>query len=169
MSLQAVHRGELDDNYFLTLMQILPYNKFTLTVRRHCSKVRTRQDELIEELKQGIEDRMPDSRNAYEEAMAKWKIEHAKWAEENPGVESSQPMDIDGDTAKDDEVQVTNSTERACAPLQGRYAQASRQLHSPNANSSGRNRSATPCTNTSRSTRRSYGWPTRKRQLVPSQ
>jgi hypothetical protein len=34
MSLQAVHRGEMDDNYFRTLMEVLPYNKFTLTVRR---------------------------------------------------------------------------------------------------------------------------------------
>ena len=120
MSFVAIRLGCYDDNYFAHLTQILPYNKFTLTVSpcvlrsvvayilqklvkrkifpHRMKEMQERQAVLKEDLKKGIERNMKASREAYSAALTKYTEERSKWQAE----QESQPNASQQDGQKDD-------------------------------------------------------------------
>jgi hypothetical protein len=114
------------------------------------------------DLKRGIDERMPDSLAAYEDAMTKWKTDHAQWEADNPGV-ASQPMEVDGD--KEDEAQPKNSSERRPSSRTRSCTEYLWQLPNRNANSFGKKGFATPFTSTSLWIPRCCDWPTRRGEV----
>ena len=98
LAMKAVHCHDYEDNFFLFLTTILPYNTFTLTklVKREVYPLRVAEIgearvELTARLKAGVEAAMPALREAYDAAMIKYEEEHKAWE-----AKKGSAMAVDG-------------------------------------------------------------------------
>ncbi|GAA5931950.1 uncharacterized protein JCM15063_001081 [Sporobolomyces koalae] len=91
---RALDLGEFDEYFFARLPSIFPYNKFTLTklVKREVFQKRmndltTRQDELLEVLKECIKETYDEQKKEFEQHYAEWEKE-----KESEGTKGDAPV-----------------------------------------------------------------------------
>ncbi|KAJ1300665.1 hypothetical protein OPQ81_002313 [Rhizoctonia solani] len=93
VALEALKLGEYNENFFNYLPKIFPYNRFTmlkltrrLMYKDHSEILKRRGDELLAELKQLVDQGLPDQERLHADAIKLWESKKAsalaKWQEE---------------------------------------------------------------------------------------
>ncbi|GAB1526477.1 hypothetical protein RhiTH_009644 [Rhizoctonia solani] len=93
VALEALKLGEYNENFFNYLPKIFPYNRFTmlkltrrLMYKDHSEILRKRGEELLVELKQLVDQGLPDQERLHADAIKAWETKKAsvfaKWQEE---------------------------------------------------------------------------------------
>lgn len=80
----ALELGEYNENFFNYLPAIFPYNRFTMSklVKRefyddHAELLKRKQDELLDDLREAVQEALPAHRADYEEQMQRWREQGA--------------------------------------------------------------------------------------------
>ncbi|KAI6160304.1 hypothetical protein EDD17DRAFT_1510607 [Pisolithus thermaeus] len=116
VTLEVIHLGEYDDDFFNYMPTLFPYNRFTMMklIKRmvsqdHYNLLTARQDELLEQLAQLTKEGFPKAQEEWEKSVTAWHRRHKKTetakpeaggVASTPSVTNMAPQD-DGGAASD--------------------------------------------------------------------
>ncbi|CAO1614729.1 unnamed protein product [Sympodiomycopsis kandeliae] len=110
----ALELGEYTDNFFNYMPQMFPYNRFTMSklIKRefaedHVAMIKKKQDELFDDLREAIEEALPQHRADHEEAVRQWKQEGGQDGTSASTTDVEKPTNEGGD----DDVIAVNDNE----------------------------------------------------------
>ncbi|CAE6477628.1 unnamed protein product [Rhizoctonia solani] len=100
VALEALKLGEYNENFFNYLPKIFPYNRFTmlkltrrLMYKDHSELLKQRCDQLLVELKQLVDQGLPDQERLHADAVKLWESKQstalAKWQEETQTAQAN--------------------------------------------------------------------------------
>ncbi|KDN44600.1 hypothetical protein RSAG8_05365, partial [Rhizoctonia solani AG-8 WAC10335] len=100
VALEALKLGEYNDNFFNYLPKIFPYNRFTmlkltrrLMYKDHSEMLKQRGEALLTELKQLVDQGLPDQEKLHTDAIKLWESKQssalAKWQEETQHAQAT--------------------------------------------------------------------------------